>query len=629
MISSSNFHLRPHYLFIGILLVVAGLVYGGILGHQFIFNWDDSAYVVENEAVRGITLDHVRAAFSSFYVGNYAPVHIVSYMLDYSIWGLRPYGYLLTNLLLHAANGLLFYVLLVRLHLGKVGALFAALLFLVHPVQVETVAWVAERKNLLAMLFFLISLLLYTMYGDHGARQRRDGKIFYGASLAAFAMAVLSKSVAVVLLPTLLLYDICFLPAGEWRRRLIEKIPFLLIVVGTVIVTCISQAGESSGGMRTYHGGSPFVTFLTMLPVLAEYLRMLVWPSHLSVVYMPDLKQQVDGTVAGAAFLLILVSCAGVYLFRRQRPLFFWFALFWIGLVPVSQIIPIATLMNDRYLYFPLLGAAAMAGCGVTAGWSSTSTGKGKGLLLACAGLLVLSLAVAAQQRTDVWQDEISLWSDAAHKEPECHVAWFGLGDAQLSRGATEKGVQALNRALVIDPTYGNALHRLALFYMERGELLTARPYLQRLVSHWPGDINGLTALAANYYLAGDLPGAAVYYTQALALQPDSAPILTYLGHVNLGLRQLEPARRYYLDALKIGGSRGEIEYSLACVEALAGRPATAIDYLEAALADGFTDLVRIRSNRELVTLWGKPEFLALQGRIGREKGTVGAKGRK
>ncbi|HEY6838921.1 MAG TPA: hypothetical protein VI389_09280, partial [Geobacteraceae bacterium] len=146
---------KPHFWPAVTLLVIAVAVFGRTLGHDFLTNWDDHTYVTHNETIRGITSGHLKAAFTSLYVGNYAPVQIISYMLDYTLWGLRPAGFHGTNLILHALNGLLVYLFVFRISGRRAWAFPAAVLFLVHPAQVESVAWISQRKNLLAMLFFL------------------------------------------------------------------------------------------------------------------------------------------------------------------------------------------------------------------------------------------------------------------------------------------------------------------------------------------------------------------------------------------------------------------------------------------------------------------------------------------
>src|SRR6266568_9353271 len=160
--------LKPHLSPLLLLMIVTIAVYGGTVGHDFLINWDDDRYVTGNEAVRGLTLAHLQEAFSTFYVGNYAPVQIVSYMLDHALWGMRASGFLATNVLIHGVNTLLFYGLIFRLQRDRLWACLAAFIFLVHPVQVESVAWISQRKNLLAMLFFLGAFHLYVLAKERG-----------------------------------------------------------------------------------------------------------------------------------------------------------------------------------------------------------------------------------------------------------------------------------------------------------------------------------------------------------------------------------------------------------------------------------------------------------------------------
>ena len=153
--------IRPHIFALLILSGVTFALYWQALGHNFLIYWDDNGYVTRNLTIQRVTWENIKTAFTSLYMGNYAPVQILSYMFDYSIWGMRPAGFIFTNILIHIANGILFYYLLTRLSWQRLTACAAALIFLIHPVQVESVVWVSERKNVLSMLFFLLSLIWY------------------------------------------------------------------------------------------------------------------------------------------------------------------------------------------------------------------------------------------------------------------------------------------------------------------------------------------------------------------------------------------------------------------------------------------------------------------------------------
>jgi hypothetical protein len=158
----------PHAVPAAILVAVTVAVYIRILGHDFQLFWDDEKYVIANAAVKGFSLEHLRSAFTTNYMGNYAPLHIISYMLDYSLWGMKASGFFLTNIVLHVLNGMLFYALLIRFGFSRLQASFSTFVFLLHPVQVESVAWISERKNLLAMFFFLSGFIAYLSYRIKG-----------------------------------------------------------------------------------------------------------------------------------------------------------------------------------------------------------------------------------------------------------------------------------------------------------------------------------------------------------------------------------------------------------------------------------------------------------------------------
>ncbi|HEX9023178.1 MAG TPA: hypothetical protein VF799_04980, partial [Geobacteraceae bacterium] len=160
------------YLHLLLLAVASFALYWQALGHDFLINWDDRQYVLDNPVIRGVTLQHLKAAFTSFYIGNYAPLHLISYMIDYDLWGMRPAGFIFTNILFHTLNGILFYMLLRRIAGERVWTLPAALFFLLHPLQVESVVWVAQRKNLLAMFFFLAAVHLYISYKERARGER-------------------------------------------------------------------------------------------------------------------------------------------------------------------------------------------------------------------------------------------------------------------------------------------------------------------------------------------------------------------------------------------------------------------------------------------------------------------------
>jgi len=472
------------------LLVISGLtlaVYLPSLGHEFLFNWDDNLYVLKNAAVRGFTVENLRQAFSGFYVGNYAPLHIISYMLDYELWGMRPAGFIATNVLLHTLNALLFYRIVFFMHGERTAALLAALVFALHPIQVESVVWVSQRKNVLAMCFFLLSFLTYLRWTHGSGRSWRQ----YAPALVFFTAALLTKSVAVILPLLLLLYD-ATRPVVRRPGILLNKLPFLAIAILSAVLALASQAEDAGGGRTGYHGGSPFATACTMLPVLFRYFALLFRPTNLSIVYDPPVRSGLDSTVLAALAGVIALAMVAWWLWRRRKTTCFWFLAFFIALLPVAQIVPLVTLMNDRYLYFPMLGFAALAG--LAGARMLHVLIERQAIAVAVATLLVLPLAGMAYQRTTVWQNSFALWHDALYKSPHSASVWYGLGDVYLEQEKTGLARTAYETALARGGSEPDLLANLAIVAAAEGRIDDAFTLLKKAIELGYKDVEEMSS---------------------------------------------------------------------------------------------------------------------------------------
>lgn len=600
--------IRPHLLPVIVLSGLTCLVFANALSHDFLLNWDDRLYVVNNETIQGITGEHLKDAFTRFYIGNYAPLHIISYMIDYTLWGLRPRGFIFSNLLIHGVNGILFYLLLFRMNRRKVLGFLAAFIFLFHPVQVESVAWISQRKNLLAMLFFLSSFHFYISYRATGKLQ---SKLFYTSSILAFVLALLSKSVTVILPLVLFLYDLCYHEKPNRKSWMTNKIPFLFAAGAALLIALKSQLPENDGGRISYAIEGPLGVFYTMLTVLVRYFKIIFWPTELSTIYMPPMKVRIDGAVAWSALFVVLLVVLGFYLYRRRKELFFWYALFFVGLLPVSQIVSIVTLMNDRYLYFPLLGAAAFYGFIALPSADNAYDYRKRGLsLILC--LLIMPLPWLSWQRTSVWSNDLSLWMDTTRNTPSSPLAWNGLGMAYIDAGRSDEAADAFLKALSIDPDYEHALNNIGALYNSGGKTSEARFFLMKVTELFPDNINGLMNLGINYYVSQEFQKAELTFKKVLALEPQSPDALSRLGDVYLKMKKNEMARRYYREAIEVGGSKAHLEYGLACVESLSGHPQEALGHLEAAFKMGYSDFQNITKDAALDSLRGLADFQIL-----------------
>lgn len=552
------------------MLAAAFAVYWQSLANGFLLNWDDPNYIVNNLDAHGFSVEHIKSAFSRFYVGNYAPLHIVSYMLDYSLWGLKPSGYIFHNILLHGLNGYLLYLLVARISAALYPSILSALLFIVHPVQVESVVWVSQRKNLLAMFFFLLSFHFYCSYRNSSAVAGRKP---YVLALVLFACSLLTKSVAVILPVALLLCDFC-LEQRPLRRSLADKVPFLFIALATAALAMVSQSESYGGGGRTvFHGGSPLATLLTMIPVFVSYLRMIIVPTGLSGVYAPEIRTSLDATVAISGAVLGLCTVMAWFIFRKERQLFFWLALGVIGILPVSQIVPLVTLMNDRYLYFPLAGVAPFIVFGAL---KLLPESKDKlryaAVFLLC---ILLLFAVMAGKRGTVWKNSLTLWSDAVRKNPENIVAKYNLANV----------------------------------YLESNQLDKVRPLVEQLLAVNPKSARFHELLGHYYYRVGDLNNAEHSYKKALELWARLPNAYFCLGNIYLNRNDLKNAAAAFLQAEKFGPMNPDLAYSLACLESLKGNLPQALNYLDNAFSLGFRACNAVRINKELTLLRESQEY--------------------
>lgn len=514
-------------LFLALLILST---YSKVRGHEFILNWDDAVYVAENEDIRGVTLKNLTSIFTTSYAGNYAPLHLLSYMLDNTLWGLRPLPLLMTNVALHIGSTLLFYRLLVKLGLTVPQAFIAAALFAVHPVQVESVAWVSQRKNTLSMFFFLASWHSWIQWksGKSGMSRAR----WYGASLVLFAMALMTKSVAVILPLFFVAQELAFERKPVTRKLLMVLVPYV-VLAGVCFAAALSSQSQGGGGRIAHYGGSMTMTMMNMLPVFSRYLTLLVFPAGLSIIYNSPIKSVPDVTIVMSGAVFILFIFGWFRLWKSHRSHFFWLTLFIIGLLPVSNVIPIVTMMNDRYLYYPMLGMAPFAVLSIDG-----ALDRIRPLLPSVSALIasvvILGFCAASLHRLDAWKNPLTLWSDTLAKAE--NGTWYNLDANFLSHSYADALVdhaRELNEqgnkseahksyllALAYDHTHYSALMEISVLYLVRKQPLMARPYLVRMTDLYKRSADGHFLLGASLANTGETGMAKEEFRRALALNP-------------------------------------------------------------------------------------------------------------
>lgn len=513
------------------ILILIAVLYCKVVGHDFLINWDDVDYITQNSLIRDINVSNLKSIFLAPYNGNYAPLHILSYMFDYTIWGLNPAAFKIVNVLLHAASALIFYQLLRRLGLTDVQAFIAALLFAIHPVQVESVAWASQRKNTLSLFFSLAAWFSWDVWNRNEDHNKHRWYIF---SLIGFTLALASKPIAVILPFFLITQEF----ALNGKRITINTIKWLLpylILFGIFIALTIVAHEGPGGGSVPYHGGSFAITAMNMLPVFSRYLLLLFLPTNLTIIYNAPLKSSLDISILASGLILLIFIVAWLWLIKRNPKYFFWLTIFVIGLLPVSNIVPITTLMNDRYLYFPMLGIAPFI---VLVGDDAFKLFKTKNVLLPAAVTMVVItfLSFMTWKQVDVWKNSLTLWKDAITKAPP--GTWYetstktdfikeGYAESLIveatrlnTEGMLLEAQQLCLTALSYEPDNYNALGLLADSYMKDNKPLEARSYLLRLVDNYPGSEAAHFYLGQNYAMTDEKENAAQQFRIAIKINP-------------------------------------------------------------------------------------------------------------
>lgn len=432
-----------------LLVVVTLLLYLPVVHHEFINGWDDDDYVTANMHVRsGLKAANVAWAFTSFDMSNWHPVTWLSHMLDCQLFGLNSGAHHYINVVLHAANVLLLFWILQQATGAVWRSFIVAALFAVHPLNVETVAWVAQRKSLLSAFFSLLAIAAYGLYIRRGGWKR------YLVVVAAFALALMSKPMAVSLPLLLLLFDywplkrLDDLPfSRRWTRLVLEKIPLFLM---SAVSSVLTEMAQRSGGSVMQLVLEPLSTRLenTVTSYIA-YVGKILWPAKLSTFYPLEFSPPLGDVIAGAV-LLIGLSALALYLRRAPYIAVGWF-FFLITLVPVIGIVQVGFQgMADRYAYIPAIGLFIALTWGLAAVVEQLPMAR---VALALVALCLISgFATATVRYLRCWQNGVTLFAQArvAYGRPHMWLEQL-YGNALLSAGRTEEAFQHYQESCALD----------------------------------------------------------------------------------------------------------------------------------------------------------------------------------
>ncbi len=540
-----------------LVLVLATLVvYGEVGSHQFI-HFDDEAYVSNNPAVRdGLTLKGVHWAFTTLYAGYWMPLTWLSHMLDCQLFGLNPGGHHYTNLLFHIANTLLLFLWLLRVTRAPGPAFLVAALFAWHPLHVESVAWVAERKDVLSTFFWLLTMWAYLWYAERPAWSR------YLFILLSFSLGLMAKPMLVTLPLVLLLLD--YWPLHRWtpglpeekaasrvsgRRLLLEKVPLLILSGLCSAVTIFAQ--RASGALAPL-GEVPLSERLaTALVAYVWYPLKMFWPARLAVLYPYPLDSVPLWQELGAGLFLALTS---LLLVRRRRR-FPYLPVGWLWYL--GTLLPVIGLVQagdqawaDRFTYVPLIGLFIVCAWGardLTAGWAGARVLRPAG-----AGIILAALLVCTFFQVRLWRDSITLFRHTLRVTQDNYIIHHNLGVALMARGRREKAVPHFLAALRLNPYNARAENKRGEDLVAQGKIAAGIARFQRAVKLKPDFPEAYNNLGLAYARQGLLDQALAMFHQAIALDQNFAAAYKNLGITLTCQGQTPKAREMLEKALQI-----------------------------------------------------------------------------
>ena len=581
-------------------LVLATLtVYWQVGNYEFV-NLDDDQYIVENSHVqKGLTSESVTWAFTTNHMANWHPLTWLSHMLDFQLYGLNPTGHHLNNLVFHLLNTLLLFLVLQRMTGGLWRSGLVAALFALHPLHVESVAWVAERKDVLSTLFWILTLWAYLGY------VKRPGVKRYLLTLVPFALGLMAKPMLVTLPFVMLLLDYwpleriqlgqSFLghtgqshpsiigkkPRTQVFRLLMEKTPFFALAAVSSVVTFIVQ--KSGGAVVALEVYPLNIRIANAMLAYVSYIIKMIWPQNLAIFY-PHPGQSLPIWQAVAAGLLLLLISTVVMRAGRRYPYLPVGWLWYVGtLVPVIGLVQVgAQAMADRYTYVPLIGLFIMVAWGVPDLVGSWRYAK-PALTVAAASLLV-ALMVCTSFQVKHWENSLSLFEHALRVTSNNSQIHNNLANVLTQKGMLQEAIPHYTKALEISPNYADAHTNLGVALAKQGRLEDAIKHYSAALRIKPKSPETHNNLGVALYSQGDVLGAIENYMTAVQLKPDYAEAHNNLGNGLAQQGRLAEAKVHYAKALTIRADYPEAHNNLGVALARQGKFHEAINHFTEAL---------------------------------------------
>ncbi len=542
-----------------ILVIITFICFSGSLKNEFT-NWDDHQYIIENPLVKSLSNENIKEIFTNNVMGNYHPLSMLSFAIDYHFFQLNPKGFHATSIIIHLLNVILVFIFFRMLSGQIIVAFITALLFGIHPMHVESVAWVSERKDVLYMLFYMASLCIYMLF----IRSQNRKWIFYAFTIFLFLLSLLSKGQAVTLPVVLLLID--YLSKRKFDKKLlIEKIPFFIL---SIAFGLIAISAQKEHGAITEIPIFPIIDrfFLASYSFL-NYILKLIIPIDLSAFYLYPVKTE---NLFPIIYYLAPFFLFGMFFFifrylRNQKDFIFGFAFFIVNIILLLQLLPVGgSIMSERYTYLSYVGLFFIIGNTFSKTWNSSIKKYSNYKYFFAFALFVftLFLCYATIVRNKVWKNSETLWTDVIKKNPNTVIAYTNLGSYYQKQGKLDIALSNFNEALNLKPDNIESLINRSDVYRVNGQYELSIADCNKAISTNKNSSGAYMNRGITYCMIGRFDEAFNDFKMVISINPKNSNVYCNRGNLFDMKGQLDSAISDYTNAIFLNPEYAESFYN-------------------------------------------------------------------
>ncbi|HCM29687.1 MAG TPA: tetratricopeptide repeat protein [Bacteroidales bacterium] len=582
---------KPLYIYL-LLFISCLLVYFNSFQNELIYNWDDAGYILKNPYIDSLSWQNIKDIFSNFYFSNYQPLTLIVYAIIFKFVGTKVFLYHFVQFIFHVLNTFLVYKFISLLQNKKWISIGVALLFAVHPMHVESVAWISEMKDVLYTFFFLLALITYHYYVNKPDKKTK----WYLWTIFLFILSLLSKPSAVIFSVVLLAMDLYYERLWRWRTW-IEKIPFFLLSLGFGIITILAQEGaiQELGPVLKGYERALIVIYSYIL-----YLWKFFLPINLSAAYPYPIK---DGGVLPTEYFIIPIAfialCVIVYLLRKNKKFIWGILFFTINLLMVIQIIPVGGMIaSERYTYIPYIGLSFSA---LTLMEKYIKNIKLNYVIL---GIIVVIFTFLAHQRTYYWRNGDVLFSDVLNKYPRYAYGYNNRGflywdhyaidiykdNPQMKEKYVEKALQDFTKAINLDYTYAEPFLNRGILYYNTGRPDQALADFNRFLELKPDNPDGLLNRANTLSTLGRFKEAIPDYNKYLTIKNDDPKAYMWRGIAYFNIQNYDSAIIDFNKSIEIDSDYYEPYYWLGVIYYNQKDYSNALKYLDLSISKNYNN---------------------------------------